>query len=310
MHYLLWAIFENIVFKWSVLCWSSVFYALTLSMIGKRGRTPSLCMDVCVRTCVTKSVRLQPHPWLDNFRSWLVLKFNSSTFIRWIYNIDQLSRVHLSCLLVCAVSYRPTCPGGRPWCQVCRKTGLLVRPRTLLLIDWGVNQSIGCAYIKGSHIICAGKWTVRVIIKSIESLTGKRQWLHQTILACIPSPRIHVCMHLTIISVISGLHLAYHRQPGDRRVIVLKHETSTTYQIHIYESIDWWRFLKIVSEEETLKKFGENRFSGGAPTWWWNMGLREIYGSRAFYYYYYYYYCFYIPWHAYSLYPWIDFNAH
>jgi len=33
----------------------------------------------------------------------------------------------------------------------------------------------------------------------------------------------------------------------------------------------------------------------------------EIYESRAFYFHY--YFCCYIPWHAYSLYQWTDFNA-
>jgi len=54
--------------------------------------------------------------------------------------------------------------------------------------------------------------------------------------------------------------------------VVLKHETSTTYQSHIYESID----LKFglgdnVTRFSKSAKFGEDRFSGG-----------EIYGLRAF----------------------------
>jgi len=52
-------------------------------------------------------------------------------------------------------------------------------------------------------------------------------------------------------------------------VVVIKRETSTTYQSHIYESID----LKFglgnnVTRFSNPAKFGEDRFSGGAPTWW------------------------------------------
>jgi len=50
-------------------------------------------------------------------------------------------------------------------------------------------------------------------------------------------------------------------------VVVLKHETSTTYQSHIYESID----LKFGQVDNFTRfsnpaKFGEDRFSGDAPT--------------------------------------------
>jgi len=52
-------------------------------------------------------------------------------------------------------------------------------------------------------------------------------------------------------------------------VVLLKHETSTTYQSHIYESIE----LKFgqgdyVTPFSKPVKLGEDRFSGGAPTWW------------------------------------------
>jgi len=52
-------------------------------------------------------------------------------------------------------------------------------------------------------------------------------------------------------------------------VVVLKHETSTIYQSHIYESID----LKFGQGDYVMRfsnpaKYGEDRFSGGAPTWW------------------------------------------
>jgi len=51
--------------------------------------------------------------------------------------------------------------------------------------------------------------------------------------------------------------------------VVLKHETSNTYQSHIYESID----LKFgegdyVTRFSNTANFGEDRFSGVAPTWW------------------------------------------
>jgi len=50
-------------------------------------------------------------------------------------------------------------------------------------------------------------------------------------------------------------------------VVVLRHETSTTYQSHIYEIID----IKFgqgdyVTRFSNPAKFGEDRFSGGAPT--------------------------------------------
>jgi len=54
--------------------------------------------------------------------------------------------------------------------------------------------------------------------------------------------------------------------------VVLKHETSNTYQSHIYESIDC---LHVV-----VKYIGPVPFT-----------------------------IIYISWHAYSLYPWTDFNA-
>jgi len=49
-------------------------------------------------------------------------------------------------------------------------------------------------------------------------------------------------------------------------VVVLKHVTSTTYQSHIYESIDL-KFLKgdYVTRFSHPAKFSEYRFSGGAP---------------------------------------------
>jgi len=57
--------------------------------------------------------------------------------------------------------------------------------------------------------------------------------------------------------------------------VVLKHETSTTYQSHIYESIDLKFGLgDYVTRFSSPAKFGEDRFTprGG-----------KIYGLRAFY---------------------------
>jgi len=52
-------------------------------------------------------------------------------------------------------------------------------------------------------------------------------------------------------------------------VVVLKHETLTTYQSHIYESIDlkfgWGDYDTRFSNPA---EFSEDRISGGAPTWW------------------------------------------
>jgi len=46
--------------------------------------------------------------------------------------------------------------------------------------------------------------------------------------------------------------------------VVLKHETSTTYQSHIYETIDLKCWLgDYVTRFSNLAKFGEDRFSGG-----------------------------------------------
>jgi len=61
-------------------------------------------------------------------------------------------------------------------------------------------------------------------------------------------------------------------------VLVLKHENSTTYQSHIYESID----LKFGQSDNVTRfsnpaKFGEDRFSVVAPRG------GEIYGSRTFF---------------------------
>jgi len=50
-------------------------------------------------------------------------------------------------------------------------------------------------------------------------------------------------------------------------VVVLKQETSTTYQSHIYKSIDL-KFDDYVTRFSNPAKFGKDRFSGGAPTWW------------------------------------------
>jgi len=51
-------------------------------------------------------------------------------------------------------------------------------------------------------------------------------------------------------------------------VVVLKHETSTTYQSHIYESIDMkFGWGDHVTRFSNPAKFGEDRVSGIAPTW-------------------------------------------
>jgi len=52
-------------------------------------------------------------------------------------------------------------------------------------------------------------------------------------------------------------------------IVVPKQKTSTTYQNNIYESID----LKFGQGDYVMRfsnpaKYGEDRFSGGAPTWW------------------------------------------
>ena len=67
----------------------------------------------------------------------------------------------------------------------------------------------------------------------------------------------------------------YHTRPGRARHVngvkpcSAKMKISTTYQSHIYESID----LKLgqvdnVTSFTKLAKFGEDRISDGAPTWW------------------------------------------
>jgi len=56
-----------------------------------------------------------------------------------------------------------------------------------------------------------------------------------------------------------------------------KHETSTTYQSHIYKSIDLQFGLSdYVTRFSNPAKFGEVRFSGGAPTWCWNIRVACI----------------------------------
>jgi len=78
-------------------------------------------------------------------------------------------------------------------------------------------------------------------------------------------------------------------------VVVLKHETSTLRPSHNFISIG----LKF-GVSATLPSL-VNIVSAVAPS-----RGGEIYGSRAFYYF---CFCFYISWHAYSLYPWTDFNV-
>jgi len=52
-------------------------------------------------------------------------------------------------------------------------------------------------------------------------------------------------------------------------VVVLKYETSTTYQSHIYELIDLkFRWVEHVTRFSNPATFGEDRISGGAATWW------------------------------------------
>jgi len=51
--------------------------------------------------------------------------------------------------------------------------------------------------------------------------------------------------------------------------VVLKHETSITYQSHIYKSFDFkFEWGDNVTRFSNTAKFGEDRFSGGAHTWW------------------------------------------
>ena len=51
--------------------------------------------------------------------------------------------------------------------------------------------------------------------------------------------------------------------------VVLKLKTPTTYQSHGYESSDL-KFGKVdnVTRFNNPAKFGYDRISGGAPTWW------------------------------------------
>jgi len=52
-------------------------------------------------------------------------------------------------------------------------------------------------------------------------------------------------------------------------IVVLKHETSTTYQSHIYKSIDLkLGYSDYVTSFSNPAKFSEDRCSGGAPTRW------------------------------------------
>jgi len=85
-------------------------------------------------------------------------------------------------------------------------------------------------------------------------------------------------------------------------IVVLKHETSTTYQSHIYESILIWNLDRVItsSVSATLPRLVKIVSAVAPPPG------GEIYGLHAFVYY---YFCFYILWHTYSLYPWTDFNA-
>jgi len=72
--------------------------------------------------------------------------------------------------------------------------------------------------------------------------------------------------------------------------IMLKHETSTTYQSHIYDqlSLNFDRVItsRVLATLPSLVKI----VSAVAPP-----RGGEIYGLRAFYFY---YFCFYIPWHT------------
>ena len=54
--------------------------------------------------------------------------------------------------------------------------------------------------------------------------------------------------------------------------VVLKWKASTTYQSHIYESVDF-KLGKVdyVTRFSNPAKFGGDRISGGASTWWWNI---------------------------------------
>jgi len=69
--------------------------------------------------------------------------------------------------------------------------------------------------------------------------------------------------------LITGSPAGLSRVNGDR-LVVLKHETSTTYQSHIYESIDlkFGYGAYVTGFSNPAAKFDEDRFSGGAPTWW------------------------------------------
>ena len=70
--------------------------------------------------------------------------------------------------------------------------------------------------------------------------------------------------------------------------VVLKRKTSTTYQSRIYELIDL-NFGKVdnVMRSTHPAKFGKDRFSSGAPTWWLNIQVACLF--------YYHYFCFVIP---------------
>ena len=60
--------------------------------------------------------------------------------------------------------------------------------------------------------------------------------------------------------------------------IVLKWKIQTTYQSHIYESIDLnFGKLDYITPSTNLAKFCNDRISGGAPTWWWNMRVTRLF---------------------------------
>ena len=56
--------------------------------------------------------------------------------------------------------------------------------------------------------------------------------------------------------------------------VVLKWSNSTAYSSHNYESFVF-KFGEgdIVSRINNPAKFSHDRISGGAPTWWWNIGV-------------------------------------
>ena len=78
---------------------------------------------------------------------------------------------------------------------------------------------------------------------------------------------------IIIIIIITIIIFYYHRQGLAVLMatvnVVLKWKTSTTYQSHIYESFDL-KFGKVdnVTRFTNPAKFGKDRISGGAPTWW------------------------------------------